>query len=543
MTKLKIKLLPLTSILLSILFLLLFFAPISNVKAAEKTVLNVFSWEDYIDEDLIGEFEEEYPNIDLNYYTFATNEEMYNEVVKNPKSCDVLCPSEYMILKMKQENLIKPYQMPSVYNEYASPYIKEVFESLGLNNADGTTYATGYMWGTMGFIYNMDAVDVEDISSWKGLLDKKYKNKSTIKDSLRDTYILALGILYEEELLQAKNLPEEEYKAKVFEIFNRKDPETIEKATEILLELKSNLYGFEVDSGKSDILTGKITINFAWSGDAAYSIFEADESSSDIRLGYVVPEEGSNVWFDGWVMTKNANEDASSKFINFISKPENAVRNISYVGYTSCIAGQDVFDYAVECYGADYFPYAQIEQEEYNSLLASEKRDYVAFDGGYALKDDGYGELVEINGEYKCQLFHLDDNANRVDDEIVEVYEVNLKYFFDPTCQDDTYVIYSREQGRALYAQYADEETIMRCAVMDTFSQEDLNALNEMWNTVKLITLSTAEIIVIVAIMVLVIAGVVIFGKRDKIFSKSYSAQKETHDKKGNKILKIENID
>ena len=73
MTKLKIKLLPLTSILLSILFLLLFFAPISNVKAAEKIVLNVFSWEDYIDEDLIGEFEEEYPNIDINYYTFATN--------------------------------------------------------------------------------------------------------------------------------------------------------------------------------------------------------------------------------------------------------------------------------------------------------------------------------------------------------------------------------------------------------------------------------------------------------------------------------------
>ncbi len=545
MAKLRFKFLPFFALFLVAIFVIGIISPIKKVFASEKTVLNIFSWEDYIDEDLLVEFEEEYPEIDLNYYTFATNEEMYNEIVKNPKSCDLLCPSEYMILKMKQEDMLKAYKMPEVYEENASEYIKDVFDGLGLNNKDEdgkiiSTYATGYMWGTMGLIYNMDAVDVSDLKNWKGLLNKEYKNKITIKDSLRDTYILALGIVYEEELLEAKNLPEEEYKLKVAEIFNRKDPESINKVTEVLLEMKSNLYGFEVDSGKSDILSGKITINFAWSGDAAYSIVEADDTASTVTLGYAVPEEGSNVWFDGWVMTKNANEEAAVKFIDFLSRPENAVRNISYVGYTSCIAGDEVFDNVVDWYGAEYFPYAQIDESEYSKLTPSEKEDYVYLEeeGGYALKDDGYGELIDNNE--KCQLFHLDDNGVRVNDEIIDVYAVDLKYFFG---EDKSYVVYSREQGRALYAQYADEETIKRCAVMDTFSEEDLNALNEMWNTVKLITLSVGEIIAIVLFMILAVASVIIFGKREKIFSRSYSKGKETHDKHGNKILKIENLD
>ena len=539
----SLKFIPFISLILAFLFGFSLFIPKSSAYAAEKVTLNVFSWEDYIDEDLIGKFEAENPDIDLNYYTFATNEEMYNEIVKNPKSCDLLCPSEYMILKMKNEGLIKAYEMPELYKANASKYIKDVFDGLGLNNADGTTYATGYMWGTMGFIYNMDKVDVEDLKSWKGIFNKKYKNKITIKDSLRDTYIMALGVVYEDELNLAKSLPENEYNAKISEIFNRTDSETIEKATDVLVDLKSNLYGFEVDSGKNDILSGKITINFAWSGDAAYSIVEADDSSSGVNLGYVVPEEGSNVWFDGWVMTKDANEIAARKFINFLSRPENAVRNIEYVGYTSCIAGEEVFNYAVDCYGAEVLPEAELTVEEYDELSPGKKVEYVPFDGGYALKDGGYGRLIEISGETCLQTFSLDENGMETNYAIEDVYATDLKYFFDETCEDDSYVIYSREQGRALYAQYSDEETIRRCVVMDNFSQDDLNALNEMWNTVKLITFPLGTIIAITLLFAISIASIIIFINREKVFSKKGKKIKETKAKNCMKIIKIENID
>ena len=155
--------------------------PTSKVSADESVKeITVFSWEDYIDlgygyEE--GDFPSEYlqevyseeelqqsvldifeaqTGIKVNYYSFATNEEMYNELIKNPQACDIICPSEYMILKMRQEGLIKPYSFPENYQEYGSPYIKQVFEELGLNTEDGKTYAIGYMWGTMGLIYNMD---------------------------------------------------------------------------------------------------------------------------------------------------------------------------------------------------------------------------------------------------------------------------------------------------------------------------------------------------------------------------------------------------
>ena len=123
----------------------------------------------------------------------------------------------------------------------------------------------------------------------------------------------------------------------------------------MLKELKANLYGFEVDSGKNDIIDGKINVNFAWSGDAVFAMDEADLAG--VNLGYIVPEEGSNVWFDGWVMPKNANEELALEFLNFISTPEAAIRNMDYIGYTSCIAGDEVFERAVENYevvGGEY---------------------------------------------------------------------------------------------------------------------------------------------------------------------------------------------
>lgn len=475
-------------------------APVGVAFASnEPREITVFSWEDYIDlgyEDLsevsdvlldryeedelqtsILDLFEEKTGIKVNYYTFATNEEMYNELLKNPSAVDLICPSEYMILKMLDEDLIKPYTVPKNYIKNGSPYIKSVFDELGLNTPDGNTYAVGYMWGTMGVLYSADAYSDEDFTHWSNLFDEKFKGKLTIKDSLRDSYIMAVAMVYEEELLSLKSdfeggdITKDAYNDKLFEIFNRVDKETVDGVLDKLIQLKGNLYGFEVDAGKSDILTGKIDANYAWSGDAVCTMWDGDDVGKELR--YAVPEEGSNVWFDGWVMTKDANEDLAGEFLDFLSSSEIAIRNMEYNGYTSCVGGDELFSYVKDNF------------------------------------DDGEGE-----------------------------YFTDLKYFFDPTCTDNRYVIQTLETGRHLYAQYANEETIARCAVMDNFSIEALELVNEMWNKVKLITFSDLTIILIVVVIVLTIALLCCIKWKDKIFKKDIS-QKDRRIKKGVKIVSI----
>lgn len=449
-----------------------------SAKAEEETpTITVYSWEDYIDEgdeeaeeeylqtSILDIFEEQ-EGIHVEYYTFATNEEMYNELIKNPDGCDLVCPSEYMIMKMKEEGLIKPYAAPENWAEFGSPYIKDVFEELGLAG-DEETYAVGYMWGTMGYLFNADKFTAEDLSSWSSIWDKQFNGRTTIKDSIRDTYIMAVAVVYEEELLARKAdfesgvIDEEQYKAEIFSIFNRSDRGTIEQVEAKLLELRPHLYGFEVDSGKSDILTGKIDVNFAWSGDAVYSMDEGDDAG--VNLEYVVPNEGSNVWFDGFVMPNNAQTDLALKFLNFLCDPEIAIRNMEYIGYTSAIAGEDILNWLIE-------GYELLDAEGYAALSEEEQEDYFAAD---------------------------------------------LSYFFG----EET-VLYTDTVGRQFSAQYPDYDVIVRCAVMDNFDKDTLVLINAMWNRIKLITLSDAGIIILSSLIILAVCGTVAFKFKDKLFRK-----------------------
>ncbi|MBE5743541.1 MAG: extracellular solute-binding protein [Clostridiales bacterium] len=343
--------------------------PKNEVLAKDSDTLVIYSWEDYLDlgyeeedlEDLSDSlldrfsedellmgltdiFEEEY-GVTVEYRTFATNEEMYNELINNPNGPDLICPSEYMIMRMKDEGLIKPYKTPETWENYGSPYIKSEFSRLGLTSGEDKVYATGYMWGTMGYIFNTANTLPEELKNWDSILGEKFNKKVTIKDSIRDTYILAVGAVYEEEL-KSLDKNADDYSQKVAEIFNRTDYETLQRVELFLKDLKQKLYGFEVDSGKNDMISGKIEVNFAWSGDAVYTIDEAELAG--LEFGYVVPEEGSNVWFDGWVMPNNANEDLATKFIDFVSEPNSAIRNMEYIGYTSCMAQDEVFEYVLE---------------------------------------------------------------------------------------------------------------------------------------------------------------------------------------------------
>ena len=472
--------------------------------------ITVFSWEDYIDEGyeeadlkeldqaVLDRFDSEQlttsildvfyekTGIKVNYYTFANNEEMYNELIKDPDACDLICPSEYMILKMRNEGLIKPFTMPKSYQDYGSEYIKYMFDTLDLNDKTdpNKTYAIGYMWGTMGLIYNADKYTEEDFKLWSYLLSNQdFSDRLTIKDSLRDSYIMALAIVYEEELLSLKKDYEDgkisstEYQSTIAEIFNRTDEQTIQKAQDVLTELKTNqLYGFEVDAGKNDLLSGRIDVNFAWSGDAVFSMKEGEYAGRN--FGYAVPETGSNVWFDGWVMTKSANEEYASQFLDFICQPENVVRNMAYIGYTSCVGGDYVFDY--------------------------------------------------INDVY------AEENGNE---------SVSLKYFFDwYNANSNDYIIKVNKdsnKSKQLFAQYANRQTIERCAVMDNFDDASLQSLNLMWSKVKLITLKPYAIGIIIAVIVLMIGGVVVIKYKSKIFKRNISAEQTKPRKKGYKVISI----
>lgn len=458
---------------------------------SKKQVLRVYNWEDYIstsnsgdDEetaddsvpDLIAEFEKEY-GVTVEYSTFGTNENMYNELKINAAGYDLVCPSDYMIMKMISEDMVEPFSEEFIqngtYSTYASPLIKELFEENGW-----TQYAAAYMWGTMGFVYNPAYVDAEDLSSWAGIWDSKYAKKSTIKDSVRDSYFLGVAYVYREELTDladqysAGTLNSTEYKSAIETIMNRTDAETRNRVKDALLELKPNLYGFEVDSGKQDMITGKITINFAWSGDAVYSMDEAEnsESGNPVYLNYAIPKECTNIWFDGWVMPKGANTELAEKFIDFLSRPENAVANMNYIGYTSAVGGDAVFDEMVDWYDESADP-----------------------------ENRGFDE---------------DGNA-------LQKYDLN--YFFQGTGDYDDYIIYVSEDNlnRQIYAQYPSasesDNVILRSAIMKNFTNEETAAVNEMWEEVKGLPIPVWAYIVIAVIAagILIIALSYVYkGKR-----------------------------
>lgn len=495
---------------------------VAKAEESQKSI-TVFSWEDYIyeawfegDKGIIELFEEE-TGIHVNYVTFSTSEEMYNELLKDPSACDLLCPSEYMILKMKDEKLIKEFDIPEVYKQNVSPYIREEFKRLGLST-DDKTYACGYMWGTMGLIYNAEKYSAEDFDKWSNLLtNDSFAKKITIKDSLRDTYIMAVAIVYEDELYALKEClangikddapyNQAQYSEDIAEIFNRRDDQTISKVEKVLLELKPRLHSFEVDGGKDDIITGKIDVNFAWSGDAAYAISEA-EGIKD--LGYAVPEEGTNVWFDGFVMTKGADVSKSIEFLNFMSRPENAAKNMEYIGYTSVISGNGNFSIT------------RAETDDDGEVVYGQNGKPITYTSSY---EGIYDWMID---------FYAIDN-----DDKTGKHAVDLSYFYSGV--DGSEVVWVEEYNDSFYAQFPTKDVIDRAVVMANFSNEDLAKLNAMWFKVKLITLSNTVILIIVISIVLVVGLVVVLMFRDKIFKRKIPDAEHQVRRKGCKVIKIE---
>ena len=283
-----------------------------------------------------------------------------------------------------------------------------------------------------GIVYNPDVVSAEDASSWRILNDSRFYRQVTIKDNVRDSYFAAVGAVKSDLLTDAAFLADPDYAQRLEDEMNDVSPETIAEVESYLQDVKNNAYSFETDSGKVDMITGRVVANYQWSGDAVYTMDQADED--DYTLAFAVPEESTNIYFDGWVMLKNgiggdaAKQQAAEAFINFLSRPDNVIRNMYYIGYTSVISGAEdgrIFEYADWCYGAE-------EEEE---------------------------DVVE----YPVGAFFTGDNSD-------EDYVIT-------TPADQAY--------RQLYAQYPDEETLNRSSIMVYFDQEVNDSINEMWIHVR----------------------------------------------------------
>ena len=409
--------------------------------------LTVYNWEDYIyegtdetgrrvDDSLVKKFEKYYEEktglvLKVDYENFSTNEEMYQQIQLGAIKPDLICPSDYMIQKMANEGMLEKFSYNDAtgyasslknFADYGSPFIKERFQNEKLE--DGSSflqYSVPYFWGTMGFTYDPEYFDEEEVTTWECLWnkDKKFANQFSLKDSLRDTYVAAIFHVYKDEIA-ALDESADDFNAQLSTIFNRCDPETIKLVETALIEAKkSTVYGFEVDEGKDDIVAGKYHANLAWSGDSVYSMDNAEESKDEKILNYALPKEGSNVWFDGWCMPKGSNKELAEEFVNFICDPKYAALCMDAVGYTSPIVGEDIWELVNEWYAAD-------DDEE-------------------------------------------------------DVYEADLSFYFG---EEAKILIPSSEAGRQFDAQYPTEEMLKRCCIMKDFGDQQ-EAVEAMWSRVK----------------------------------------------------------
>ncbi len=313
------------------------------VTTDEKLI--VYNWEDYIDRDLLKEFEAYYKeqtgkSISVTYSTFDTNETMLTEIEKGDSVVDLICPSEYAIQRLIEKGFLQPIKKENMTNtDNVNPIFKEkLSETFADKEYDMYSYMVPYFWGTLGILYNTKYVTEEQIEEagwgilWNATKIDALNGKILMKDSVRDAYVAAVMYLKETD-----GLPTGYEDKSAQELINDTSAAMLDAVGAVLQEQKAAnvLKGYEVDLGKDDMVAGTAVVNLAWSGDALYAI---DEAPDGVELAYYAPEIGGNLWFDGWVMPKTAqNERAALMFMDYMCRPEAAMRNMLAVGYTSAV--------------------------------------------------------------------------------------------------------------------------------------------------------------------------------------------------------------
>ncbi len=266
----------------------------------------VYNWGEYIDPETIRMFEEE-SGIKVIYDEFETNESMYPKVESGAVAYDIACPSDYMISRMIQNGMLSEIdydKMPNAKKNIGAQYYEQ---SRGFDPEN--KYAIPYCWGTVGILYNKTMVE-EPVTRWAQLWDEKYADNILMQDSVRDAFMVA-------EKLNGNSM-------------NTLDAEELEAAKNLLIRQKPLVQAYVVDQVRDKMIGGEAAIGVIYSGEAIYTQKENPD------LVYVIPEEGTNVWIDSWVILKNApNKENAEKFIDFMCREDIALMNFEYITYST----------------------------------------------------------------------------------------------------------------------------------------------------------------------------------------------------------------
>ncbi len=278
----------------------------SSSSSGENGEVYVFNWGEYIDPATIEMFEEE-TGIKVVYEEFETNEAMYPKVSTGAVAYDIICPSDYMVQKMIANDLLQELNFDNMPNAKAN--IGAQYYTQAAQYDPGNKYCVPYCWGTVGILYNKTMV-TEPVDSWDILWNEQYKDNILMQDSVRDAFMVAL-------------------KRNGYSM-NTLNQEELEIAKQDLIDQEPLVQAYVVDQVRDKMIGGEAAIGVIYSGEAIYTQRE------NADLEYVIPKEGTNVWIDGWVIPKNAQNVANAeKFIDFMCRPDVALLNFEYITYST----------------------------------------------------------------------------------------------------------------------------------------------------------------------------------------------------------------
>lgn len=277
--------------------------------------LYVYNWGEYIDDSVVRQFEEE-TGIKVTYDMFETNEEMYPIIEAGAVNYDVVCPSDYMIQKMVDNNLLSELNYDNI------PNLKNIDEQY-LKSAEsfdpGNKYSVPYTWGTVGILYNTKLIEERGLpvpSKWSDLWNPAYKGEILMQDSVRDAFMVSLKSLGYS--------------------MNTEDAVELQEAKQLLIGQKPLVQAYVIDQVRDKMIGGEAAVGVIYSGEMLYIQEEVENQKLDYSLEYVIPEEGTNLWIDGWVIPTNAkNKENAEKWIDFLCRPDIALKNFEYITYAT----------------------------------------------------------------------------------------------------------------------------------------------------------------------------------------------------------------
>jgi spermidine/putrescine transport system substrate-binding protein len=271
--------------------------------AQNPVELRFYNWGDYIEPGLIAQFEKEYPWIKVNYTTYPSNEDMYT-MLKSGGKFDLVIPSDYMVQRLISEGMLEKIDTAALKN---FSNITDFAKGQGYDPKN--EYSVAYMWGTLGILYNTTLVS-DPVDSWDILWDAKYSKKIVMYDSVRDSMAVAL--------------------LKTGHSVNSRDEADLQAAFDALVQQKPLVMAYMSDDVKDTMVSGSASLAVVYSGDAM--ICQADNGD----LAYVIPKEGSNVWYDAMAIPKGSEHKAEALLLmDFLCRPDVAKVNSEYIGYST----------------------------------------------------------------------------------------------------------------------------------------------------------------------------------------------------------------